>query len=61
MRDRELVAVYASLKRKAAAGTFDGQDALDWLVVVVELGKREYVLNADETEWIKPEHDSQKS
>lgn len=45
---------YKQLKVKERAGTCSKIDALDLVVIAVELGKRGYVLSEDETTWIKP-------
>lgn len=50
----ELNERYKQLKTKERDGTIDGTDALDLVVITVELGKRGYVLSDDETTWIKP-------
>lgn len=49
----ELRARYRALMKKQDDGTFDKDDALEFMVTISTLGRIGFKLNQDESDWVK--------
>lgn len=49
-----LIEQYKKLRQKELQGISDKEDALNMIVICIELGKRGFKLSEDERSWLKP-------